>query len=52
MKIIKERLDSLENQFDQIIQRLYEFEEKFADELSEVNPVYAKSALNLVHYLA
>jgi len=52
MQTLKERYETLENQIDQIIQRLDEFEKKYAVELSEVNPVYMKSALNLVHYLA
>lgn len=52
MKNLSTRLDSLEIQFDEIISKLHEFEIKYESELSEVNHVYKKSALNLVHYLA
>jgi len=52
MPMLKERYQILENQIDQIISRLAEFEKKFSDELSKVNPIYSKSARNLIHYLA
>ncbi len=52
MKTLNERLDALEILFDQIIDRLQSFEKKYTAELSDVNPIYKKSALNLVHYLA
>jgi len=52
MQNLKIKLDSLELQFDEIINKLHEFEKKYEHELSSVNPVYKKSALNLVHYLA
>ena len=52
MKNLNTRLDSLEIQFDDIIERLHEFEKRYQNELSEVNHVYKKSALNLIHYLA
>lgn len=52
MKTLPQRLDSLEIQFEQIITQLYDFEKKYEPELSSVNPIYKKSALNLVHYLA
>lgn len=52
MNTFSKRLESLENQFDNIISKLHEFENKFEVELSLVSPIYKKSALNLVHYLA
>ena len=52
MKSHSERLDSLERQFNDIINCVREFENKFEAELSLVNPIYRNSALNLVHYLA
>lgn len=52
MNTFSKKLDSLENQFDNIISKLHEFENKFEVELSLVSPIYKKSALNLVHYLA
>ena len=46
------RLEDLKVQIEDIIQRLHELENKYDSEVSQVNPVYKKSALNLVHYLA
>jgi pyruvate kinase len=52
MKNFEQRLNSLELQFDQIISKLHDFEQKYEIEIAQVNPIYKKSALNLVHYLA
>ena len=52
MRNFEQRLNSLEIQFEQIINKLNEFEQKYEAEFSQVNPIYKKSALNLVHYLA
>lgn len=52
MKTRKEKLSLLENQFEEILNKLSEFELKYESELSYVNPIYKKSAQNLVHYLA
>ena len=52
MKNNEERLNSLEIEFENIISKLHEYEHKYELEISEVNPIYKKSALNLVHYLA
>ena len=52
MKTNEERLSLLEKQIDHIIDRLLELEKKYQPRIDQVNPVYKKSALNLVHYLA
>ena len=52
MNTFSKRLDSLQNQFENIINKLHEFEKKFELEISLVSQIYKKSALNLVHYLA
>jgi pyruvate kinase len=52
MNKLTQRLDQLELQFDEIIEKLHYFEQKYEAELNSVNPFYKKSALNLVHYLA
>jgi len=52
MKNQIEKLNSLENKFNEIINKLLEFEKKYEIELNEVYPLYTKSAKNLIHYLA
>ena len=52
MNTFVNRLDALEIQFEKIINQLYEFEKKYELEISLVSPIYKKSALNLIHYLA
>lgn len=52
MKSREEKLNELEIKFDQILARLNQFEEIYKTEISLVNPVYKKSAQNLIHYLA
>ncbi len=52
MKTLEQKLDFLELQFEDIIKKLHEFEQKYEAEISQVNPIYKKSALNLIHYLA
>lgn len=46
------KLELISNQVDEILKKADELEKLYANELSQVHPIYAKSALNLVHYLA
>ena len=46
-----ERLYSINQQIEEIIEKVKEIENNYADEITNVHPVYRKSALNLVHYL-
>ena len=52
MKNEIEKLESIELQIDQIITKSEELEIKYENEISKVDPIYKKSALNLIHYLA
>jgi len=52
MKSQNEKLDSLDFQIEQILLKISELENKYANEISQVDPIYSKSALNLIHYLA
>ena len=52
MKKRIEKLNLLENKFNEIINKLLEFEKKYDNELNDVNPLFTKSAKNLIHYLA
>jgi len=46
-----EKLQVLNQQIDEIIDKVRELESNYSDEIENVHPVYRKSALNLVHYL-
>jgi pyruvate kinase len=46
------QINALSEQIEAILQRAKAMEQEYALELSTVHPVYKKSALNLVHYLA
>ncbi|MCK5839877.1 MAG: hypothetical protein KAG99_08510, partial [Bacteroidales bacterium] len=46
-----EKLHSINQQVDKIIEKVKEIENNYAEEIDNVHPVYRKSALNLVHYL-
>lgn len=52
MKNQNERLLFVKKKIDSIISKVKEMELLYADELNNVHPVYHKSALNLIHYLA
>ena len=52
MKSREQTLRILESKFNEIINRLLEFESKYSDEINAVNPTFRKSAVNLIHYLA
>jgi pyruvate kinase len=47
----KEKLRLINQQIDEIIAKVREMEDHYAEEIEAVHPVYRKSALNLVHYL-
>ncbi len=47
-----DRLLFVKEKIDLIIYKVREMEEEYRDEIENVHPVYRKSALNLVHYLA
>lgn len=47
----KERLLEIHRQIEAIIERIRAMELTYSDDIEAVNPVYRKSALNLVHYL-
>lgn len=46
-----ERLHTINQQVEKIIEKVREIENNYAEEINNVHPVYRKSALNLVHYL-
>ncbi|MFK5857622.1 MAG: pyruvate kinase [Bacteroidota bacterium] len=46
-----EKLTAINKQVQEIIDKIRELENTFAEEIENVHPVYRKSALNLVHYL-
>lgn len=50
--IQKEKLQALSEKIAEIISKIDEMEMIYMKELAAVHPVYKKSALNLVHYLA
>jgi pyruvate kinase len=52
MKNRTQKLEKLENKFDEIITRLKDFERRYENELEKVDSNYKSSAINLVHYLA
>ncbi|QGY44042.1 hypothetical protein GM418_10345 [Maribellus comscasis] len=47
-----DRLLFVKGKIDLIIDKVREMEDEYRDEIQNVHPVYRKSALNLVHYLA
>ena len=47
-----EKLIFIESQIDDILNKSKELEKRYADELSRVHPLYRKSAVNIIHYLA
>ena len=47
----KDQLQSINQQVEEIIEKVREIENNYAEEIENVHPVYQKSALNLVHYL-
>ncbi len=47
-----ERLLFVKERIDLIISKVREMEEAYKEEIENVHPIYRKSALNLVHYLA
>ena len=51
MKAKTEILQSLNQQIEEIIEKIKEVEKNYTNEIEQVHPVYRKSALNLVHYL-
>ncbi len=46
-----DKLLAINLHIEEIIEKIKEMEINFAEEISLVNPVYRKSALNLIHYL-
>ncbi|MCP5062954.1 MAG: hypothetical protein GY936_10875 [Ignavibacteriae bacterium] len=51
MKSQKEKYESIHFQLEQIITKISEMEKKYKNEILQVDPIYKKSALNLIHYL-
>lgn len=51
MKTKPEKLLALNQQINEIITKIKEIENNYSDNIGKVDPVYHKSALNLVHYL-
>ena len=47
----KDQIHSINQQIEEIIEKVREIENKYAEEIENVHPVYRKSALNLIHYL-
>jgi len=52
MKFNEKKLERLRNQINNIIDTAENLEDKYHDELMAVHPVYKKSAVNLIHYMA
>ncbi|MDX8341493.1 pyruvate kinase [Draconibacterium sp. IB214405] len=52
MKINPEELEQINARLNEIIEKAKEFEDKFAEKINKVLPVYRRSARNLVHYMA
>ena len=48
----KNKLNELATTIDLVIDKIFEFEAKYAVQLNNVHPKYTKSAKNLIHYLA
>jgi len=48
----KNKLKELVSTIDLVMDKIFEFECKYAIQLNNVHPKYAKSAKNLIHYLA
>jgi pyruvate kinase len=51
MSTNRERITKIKQQIDKIIEKLLEVEKTYEEEINNVNPIYNRSALNLVHYL-
>ena len=52
MLFSKDKLQEIVAALNSIIERIYEFENKYESQLNNVHPNYSYSAKNLVHYLA
>lgn len=52
MKLTHKKLIYINTKIDKIIAKIEEFEGKYIDKISKVHPVWKKSALNLLHYMA
>jgi pyruvate kinase len=48
----EKRLQSIHIEIDKILAKTSELEKQYASHISKVNPIYSKSALNLIHYMA
>ncbi len=46
-----EKLIAINKQVEEMIEKIREIENKYAEEIENVHPIYRKSALNMVHYL-
>jgi len=46
-----EKLTAINQQIEEIIEKIRELEDYYAGEIKNVHPIYRRSALNLVHYL-
>jgi pyruvate kinase len=47
-----DRLGAINQRIYEILEKLKEVENSYSDEIERVHPIYRRSALNLVHYLA
>ncbi len=52
MKNRDQRIRALNQQLDDILEKVNKMESQYAEELELVHPIYRKSAKNLIHYLA
>jgi len=52
MKGIQKKIDFIDNKIEVIIKKAEELEKKYIGKINKVDPIYKKSALNLVHYMA
>jgi len=52
MKLKKKKIEEMISLLDRIIIKSKEYENNFADTLKKIDPIYQKSAVNFLHYLA
>lgn len=52
MKLKKKKIDEMIGLLDQIIIKAKEYEQQYAENIEKIDPLYKKSAVNFLHYLA
>ncbi len=52
MKLKKKKIDEMIGLLDQIIIKAKEYEQQYAENIEKIDPLYKKSAVNFLYYLA